>query len=84
MSLPFYLFYGFHCNDNSVLCLWYSDGDIQYAVAREMDPEMEDAYEKFVAENEAHWLTNHTSSSWLPTFAVIVFCDKWRLTVHDA
>jgi len=40
-----------------------SDGDIEYAVAREMDPDMEEEYEKFIAENEATWLTNHKPSS---------------------
>jgi len=40
-----------------------SDGDIEYAVPQEMDPDMEDACEKFIAENEARWLSDHTSSS---------------------
>lgn len=40
-----------------------SDGDIEYAVAREMDPDMEEEYEKFIEENEAQWLTNHKPSS---------------------
>jgi len=39
-----------------------SDGDIEYTVAREMDPEMQDDFERFIAENEAQWLL---SSSWL-------------------
>jgi len=33
-----------------------SDGDIEYTVAREMDPEMQDDFERFIAENEAQWL----------------------------
>jgi len=46
-----------------VLFCLFSDGDIEYAVAREMDPDMEDEYEKFIAENEARWLTDYKSSS---------------------
>ena len=45
------------------MCVCVSDGDVQYAVPRGMDPDMEDDYERFVAENEAQWLSNHTSSS---------------------
>ena len=52
-----------------LLCL-ISDGDIEYTVAREMDPDMEDEYEKFIAENEAQWLSNYKSSSW----SSIVLC----------
>jgi len=40
-----------------------SDGDIAYAVAHEMDPDMQDEYEKFIAENESQWLTNHKPNS---------------------
>jgi len=47
---------------STLLCLC-SDGDIQYAVPREMDPDMEDEFEKFIAENEAQWLTDYKSSS---------------------
>jgi len=41
----------------------FSDGDIEYAVPHEMDPDMEDEYEKFIAENESQWLTGHKTSS---------------------
>lgn len=45
-----------------MLCV-SSDGDVEFAVAWEMDPEMEDEFEKFVAENETDWLTNGKPSS---------------------
>jgi len=47
----------------SMLLCSSSDGDVEYAVPRGMDPDMEEDYEKFVAENEAQWLSKHTSTS---------------------
>jgi len=40
-----------------------SDGDIAYAVERDMDPDMEDEYEKFIAESDPQLLSNRVSSS---------------------
>jgi len=55
-----------------------SDGDIAYAVERDMDPDMEDEYEKFIAESDPQLLSNRVSSSWSSVcLAWLHCCSMW-------